>query len=1175
MTHNITTTATEYLENPLPDHPYPAVSVSSVSVTVTDADEPGILLSRNTISLNEGTGDTYGVNLQTEPTEEATVTITGHADTPLTPDKTTLIFTISNWETEQSVRVTAADDEDAVVPEDITLTHTAAGGDYGSETADLTVKVLETDTAGVTITPDELAMVENESKTYSVVLTSRPLENVDVDIAVPGGAEITTENQDNQPVSSLTFTPENWDTPQEVTVNALDDTDAVDEPKVVIGHATDTEDGLYAALDDLTGVAVTVTDDDERETATTVGCTADAIWCATLQLADYSVEDWGLFSLEHNPHNPGPPSSLSDDEFMYRSSRHGISDIEVRPGVFPSVIPRAPFATHVYPRFFIEVWRGQWEIYEAPREKDYRGWTLYVDDIELRFSEAYWISGRIFMWQDSAFDDLFHSWTPSTTYQLRIEETPLSEQAAPEEAPGAPLHLRATPRTRGELRLEWNEPASDGRSEITGYLVQWKELQDNWGTPSEVSEATVPRRISPATHYRIRRLKVGVDYAVRVSTINGTGAGPYSDEAHATTQADSGPWMVETVVDGDALTLAFDRDLDENSVPAATDFLVLVHGELITPESVLVSGGQVILTLSDPVVHIDEVHVLYVSQREFRSPGIRDRDGNYHVSTSSYKEVGNDTEVASLPQLTASFENTPDSHNGVDGFTFNVAFSESVWIRPYPAAAMVEVTSGSITSAGPVDRRTEMWELTAVPDSDAPVEITLSAEQSCSAWIPCANGERRLSNTVRLVVPFLRSQSQSGNSPATGAPAINGTPRVRESITVDTRGIDDEDGLTTAVFAYQWIRNNWTSFTEIAGATGPSYTLVPADEGRAIKVRVTFDDDAGNPESLTSAAVANNSSREELPQRPRNLTGMANEDGSVTLIWDDPDDETITGYQVLRRRPTAGENTLLVYMEHTSSAATTYTDANASADIRHAYRVKAINMAGLSKRSNYVNVTPPAPREPTQNTPATGQPAISGTARVGEMLTAETSAIEDEDGLNDANFSYQWLADESDTPSATNSTYTLAADDQGKSIKVRVSFTDDAGNEETLTSEATNPVAGLPPEPLTARFENQPSSHDGENVFTFELRFSEQFNLSYKTLRDHAFTVTGGTVKKAKRMEQGSNIHWRITVRPDSNSEVSIVLPVTTDCDGQGAICTADGRELANRNELTVSGPGG
>ena len=209
------------------------------------------------------------------------------------------------------------------------------------------------------------------------------------------------------------------------------------------------------------------------------------------------------------------------------------------------------------------------------------------------------------------------------------------------------------------------------------------------------------------------------------------------------------------------------------------------------------------------------------------------------------------------------------------------------------------------------------------------------------------------------------------------------------------------------------------------------------------------------------------------------------------------------------------------------------------------------------------------------NTPATSAPSITGTAQVAETLTADTSGIADADGLDNASFGYQWLADDSDIAGATESAYTLAGTDVGRTIRVKVSFTDDAGNEETLTSEATAEAAGLPPEPLTARFENQPSSHDGENVFTFELRFSEQFHLSYKTLRDHAFTVTGGTVKKAKRMEQGSNIHWRITVRPGSNSEVSIALPVTTDCGGQGAICTEDGRELSNRNELTVSGPGG
>ena len=137
---------------------------------------------------------------------------------------------------------------------------------------------------------------------------------------------------------------------------------------------------------------------------------------------------------------------------------------------------------------------------------------------------------------------------------------------------------------------------------------------------------------------------------------------------------------------------------------------------------------------------------------------------------------------------------------------------------------------------------------------------------------------------------------------------------------------------------------------------------------------------------------------------------------------------------------------------------------------------------------------------------------------------------------------------------------------------MKVSFTDDEGNEETLTSAATDAVARPPSEPLTVSLENTPEAHDGEAAFTFELRFSEEFDLNYKTLRDHALRVIG---EKAKRLEKGSNIGWRITVQPDADGDVSITLPVTTDCTGDGAICTEDGRMLSNRLEFTVSGPGG
>ena len=113
----------------------------------------------------------------------------------------------------------------------------------------------------------------------------------------------------------------------------------------------------------------------------------------------------------------------------------------------------------------------------------------------------------------------------------------------------------------------------------------------------------------------------------------------------------------------------------------------------------------------------------------------------------------------------------------------------------------------------------------------------------------------------------------------------------------------------------------------------------------------------------------------------------------------------------------------------------------------------------------------------------------------------------------------------------------------------------------------------LPLTPLTASEHDLPASHDGSTTFTFELRFSEEFAISYKTLRDHAFTATGGEVVKARRLEKGKNVRWEISVTPDGNGPVTIVLPATTDCTAQGAVCTQDRRPLSNRLDVTVLGP--
>ena len=158
-------------------------------------------------------------------------------------------------------------------------------------------------------------------------------------------------------------------------------------------------------------------------------------------------------------------------------------------------------------------------------------------------------------------------------------------------------------------------------------------------------------------------------------------------------------------------------------------------------------------------------------------------------------------------------------------------------------------------------------------------------------------------------------------------------------------------------------------------------------------------------------------------------------------------------------------------------------------------------------------------------------------------------------------------------PGGTGSTYTLLAADAGRTIQVRVAFTDDVGNEETLTSAATEAVAPAPP-PLNVSLRGAvPAAHDGSTEFTFEIEFSEEFPLSYKKLKLRAFDLTDGEVLKAQRVDRSSNISWRITVQPVSNADVTVRAAGHHALRRPGAICTRDGRKLSNSLEFTVSGP--
>ena len=393
------------------------------------------------------------------------------------------------------------------------------------------------------------------------------------------------------------------------------------------------------------------------------------------------------------------------------------------------------------------------------------------------------------------------------------------------------------------------------------------------------------------------------------------------------------------------------------------------------------------------------------------------------------------------------------------------------------------------------------------------------------------------------------------NSPATGAPTISGTAQVRETLTASTSGIADTDGLTNATFSHQWLAGD----TEISGATGSGYTLGDADVGKTIKVRVSFTDDQENAETLTSAATAAVAPRPNSPV----IRGTARVGETLTADTSDisdPDgvENAVFAYQWIAGGADIGEATASTYTVAAGDEGlairvwVSFTDDEGNPETRTSEGTEAV--------------------EPLPNSPATGAPTITGTARVGETLTADTSGIQDAEGMDNAVFTHRWMAGGTDIEGATGASHTLTEDEEGLAIQVWVSFTDDAGNPEALTSAATGSVAARP-SPLTASISAAPESHDGH--FTFELRFSEEFGISYKTLQDHVFTVTGGEVNKARRLNPPSNTGWEIHVTPDGDGDVTIVLPVTTDCTATGAVCTEDGRMLSGRLELTVSGAGG
>ena len=237
----------------------------------------------------------------------------------------------------------------------------------------------------------------------------------------------------------------------------------------------------------------------------------------------------------------------------------------------------------------------------------------------------------------------------------------------------------------------------------------------------------------------------------------------------------------------------------------------------------------------------------------------------------------------------------------------------------------------------------------------------------------------------------------------------------------------------------------------------------PRASTRHYRVSAINTNGAGDPSNVASATTD-----ATAPGAPTGLTATASGTTAINLSWSAPAStggSAITGYRIeVSPNGTSGWTDQVA---DTNSTATTYAHTGlAAGDTRH-YRVSAINAVGTSDASDSDDTTTASP-----NTAATGAPTITGTAAVGQPLAVDLTGIADADGLTSPTYTYQWIRvatdnTETNISSATASTYTLVAADQGTTVKVTVSFTDDASNSETLTSAATAAVSAAPNTPAT------------------------------------------------------------------------------------------------------------
>ena len=499
--------------------------------------------------------------------------------------------------------------------------------------------------------------------------------------------------------------------------------------------------------------------------------------------------------------------------------------------------------------------------------------------------------------------------------------------------PDAPPNVQAGSGHQ-QLTVSWGAP-NDGGSAITEYTLQWKSGGQNF-TSSRQRTIAAPSRTDT-----IPSLDNGTEYTVRVRATTALGDSDWSAEAKGTPR--EGPHVsLVKVKEPISCTVTFVA-LEFVNLEAATEYQAHLRFR---------AQGSSSWTVLSP--------------QGFWSSGLPSGAGRGELNGPSPAFTLTDLAYETTYEVQAALDS--GFVDGLAATTFSTPNLSEVGLTPLsPGDGTLGLRMTRPTSEGRVDGYLLQWKSgdeeyddkdTSERQADVPGsgdrEYTITGldngvEYTVRAMAYNDNGVGVPSSEVR------GTPEAPPNSPARGAPTISGTAQVGETLTADTGGIEDDDGLADAVYSYQWLADD----ADIAGATSDTYTPVADDVGKAIKVKVSFRDDRNHQESLTSAATAaveaDPDAPTEPPNAPRTVRIVGDTNTSLTLTWDAPDGGTaVTEYRV--QWLTVGEGFANARRDGreavVDASARSHTITGLTKYGFYQVRVLAVNGAGESERSN-------------------------------------------------------------------------------------------------------------------------------------------------------------------------------------------------------------------------------